>query len=68
MKDHYPETISENFERLQYFNFETNFLKNKNLFKRPGYHFLVESFKNENASFPYKSVISEAIVKAKELI
>ena len=25
--------ITRNFERLQYFNFETNFLKNKNLFK-----------------------------------
>ena len=29
-------TITENFERFQYFNFETNFLKNENLFEEIG--------------------------------
>ena len=36
---------------FQYFNFETDFLKNH--FQKTGYRFLVESFKIENASFPY---------------
>ena len=27
-------TTNGNFERLQYFNFETNFLKNENLFQK----------------------------------
>ena len=29
-------TIDGNFERFQYFNFETNFLKNENLFQKTG--------------------------------
>ena len=29
-------TISENFKRFQYLNFETNFLENKNLFQKTG--------------------------------
>ena len=29
-------TISENFKRFQCFNFETNFLENKNLFQKTG--------------------------------
>ena len=29
-------TISGNFERFQYFNFETDFLKNENLFHKTG--------------------------------
>ena len=29
-------TISESLKRFQYFNFETNFLENKNLFQKPG--------------------------------
>ena len=29
-------TITRNFERFQYFNFETNFLKNKNLVQKTG--------------------------------
>ena len=37
----------ENFERFQYFNFETNFLRNENLFQKLEYCFLVESTKNE---------------------
>ena len=50
-------TISENFERFQYFNFETDFLENENPFKKLEYRFLVESTKTENASFPYKTTI-----------
>ena len=29
-------TISRNFERFQYFNFETDFLENENLFLKTG--------------------------------
>ena len=29
-------TNSESFKRFQYFNFETNFLKNENLFQKTG--------------------------------
>ena len=28
--------ISGNFERFHYFNFETDFLENENLFQKPG--------------------------------
>ena len=55
-------TVSENFKRFQYFNFEIDFLENKNLFQKTGVQFLVESTKIENASFPYKTAISEANV------
>ena len=42
-------TISGNFERSQYFNFETDFLENENLFqKKLEYRFLVESTKIES--------------------
>ena len=58
-------TISRNFERFQYFNFETNFLKE---IKKLGYRFLVESTKIENASFPYKFAISEANVKTNRMV
>ena len=44
---------SENFQRFQYFNFEIDFMENKNLFqKKLKYRFLVENTKIENASFP----------------
>ena len=55
-------TVSENFKRFQYFNFEIEFLENKNFFQKTGVQFLVESTKIENASFPYKTAISEANV------
>ena len=42
-------TISGNFERFQYFNFEENFLKKKT--------FLVESTKIQNTSFSYKTTV-----------
>ena len=32
-------TISENFKRFQYFNFETDFLENENLFQKTGAQF-----------------------------
>ena len=44
-------TISENFERFQYFNFETDFLENENFFQKLEYRFLVERTKIEKASF-----------------
>ena len=55
-------TVSENFKRFQYLNFEIDFLENKNFFQKTGVQFLVESTKIENASFPYKTAISEANV------
>ena len=39
------------------------FWKTKTFFKKLEYRFLVESTKIENASFPYKTAISEANVK-----
>ena len=35
-RDFFYVTISRNFERFQYLNFETNFLENGNLFKKTG--------------------------------
>ena len=61
-------TITGNFERFQYFNFETDFLENENLFQKTGVIFLVESTKIENASFPNKNLISEASVKTKRMV
>ena len=61
-------TIGGNFEQFQYFNFGTDFLKNENLFKKLEYRFLVGSIKIENASFPYKTAVSEANVKTKRLV
>ena len=52
-------TISESFKRFQYFNFETNFLENKN--------FLVETTKIESTSFPFKTALSEANVKTNRM-
>ena len=48
---------SENFKLFQCFNFETDFLENKNLFQKSRIRFLVESTKIENASFPFKTAI-----------
>ena len=56
-------TITGNLERFQYFNFETNFPKNENLFKKLKCRFLVESTKIANATFPYKTALSEANAK-----
>ena len=56
-------TISGNFERSQYFNLKTYVLRNANLFEKLKYLFLVENIKIENATFPYKTALSEANVK-----
>ena len=56
-------TITGNFERFLYFNFETSFLKNTNPFQKLEYGFLVESTKIESTIFPYKTALSEANVK-----
>ena len=47
-------TVSENFERFGYFNFETDFLENEDL--------------SEKASCPYKTAISEANVKTNRMV
>ena len=60
-------TVSEGFKRFQYFNFETNFLENENLFQKTGVHFLVETTKIENTSFPFKTALSEANVKTNRM-
>ena len=45
-------TVTENFERSQYFNFETSFLQNEKRFQKLEYCFLVESTQIEDALFP----------------
>ena len=42
--------------------------KTKTFFKKLSYRFLVESTKIENASFPYKTAISEANVKTNRMV
>ena len=59
-------TISESFRRFQYFNFETNFLENENQTKT-GVPSLVETTTIENASFPFKSALPKANVKANRM-
>ena len=49
-------TITEDFET----NFETNFLKNENLFYKTGVSFVVKS--TTSVTYPYKTVLSEANV------
>ena len=44
------------------------FWKTKTCFKQVGYSFLVESTMIENASFPYKTAISEANVKTNKMV
>ena len=60
--------VTGNFKRFQYFNFETDFLENENLFQKLEYRFLVESTKIENALFPYKTLISEAKVQTNKMV
>ena len=40
----------------------------KKPFQKTGVHFLVESTKIENGSFPYKTVMSEANVKSNRMV
>ena len=60
-------TITRNVESFQYFNFEKQFVKNKNFLKKLEHRFLVESTKIENAIFLYKTAWSVANVKAKRM-
>ena len=57
-------TISGNFKRFQYFNFKTDFLENENLFQKTG----VKSTEIRNTSFPCKTAIPEANVKANRMV
>ena len=60
-------TINGNFERFQYFNFETDFLETKAFLKKLEYRFLIEGTKMEKASIPYKTAISEANAKTNRM-
>ena len=44
------------------------FLKTKTLFRKLENRFLVESTKNENASFPYKTATREANIKTSRML
>ena len=59
--------VSGNFERFQYFNFETNFLGKEKVFQKTRALLFFGSTKIENASFPYKTTLSEANVERIEL-
>ena len=56
-----------NFESFEIFNFEINFPKDENLFQKTGVLFLFKNTKIENATFPYKTVPSEANVKTNRI-
>ena len=43
-------------------------MENEKFFQKLEYRFLVESTKIENASFPYKTTISETNVKANRIV
>ena len=43
------------------------FWKTKTFFKKLDYHFLVETTKTENTSFPFKTALSEANVKTNRM-
>ena len=51
-----------------FINFETDFLENRNLFKKLEQRFLVESTKIENASLPYKTAWSKANVDTNRMV
>ena len=59
--------ISESFKRFQYFNFETNFLKNENFFQKTGVLFLVEITKIESTSFSLITGLSGTNVKTNRM-
>ena len=60
-------TITGHLEHFQYFNSETSFQKNANFFTKLKDHFLIESTKIENATFPQKTALSEANVKTNRM-
>ena len=55
------------FERFQCFNLETNLLISANPFQNLEYCILVESADMENATFSYKTPLSEADVKTNSI-
>ena len=59
--------ITRNFKRFQYFNFETNFQKTKNFFRKLEYCFLIESNEIENATFSYKTAPLKANFKTNRI-
>ena len=60
--------ISESFKRFQYFNFETNFLENKNLFEKLNYRFLAEATKPRSHIIPIqKCSVRSQYVKANRM-
>ena len=63
-------TISENFEDFQYFSkiFNRFSEKRKPFSIKLEHLFLVENTKIKNASFPYQTAISEAIVKTNRMV
>ena len=60
--------INGNFECFQYFNSETDFLENENLFQKTVVAFLVESTQIKNTLFAYKTFISETNVKTNRMV
>ena len=61
----------QSLEILNVFNTLTSkqiFWKTKTFSKKLEYRFLVESTKIENASFPYKTLISEANVQTNKMV
>ena len=61
-------TICESFKRFQYFNVETNFLENENLFQKIWVLFFSWNHKIENTSCPFKTVLSEANLKTNRMV
>ena len=59
--------INKSFKRFPYFNFETNFLENENLFQKTGVPFLVETTNTEDTSLPFKTTLSEFNVKTNRM-
>ena len=55
------------FQSFQYFNFETSFLENENLFQKTGVPFLVEATKIDKTSLSFKTALSEANVKTNRM-
>ena len=60
--------ISGNLNVFNNLTLKQIFWKTKTLFKKLGHVFLVESTKTENASFPYRTVVSEANVKTYRMV
>ena len=61
----------QSVEILNVFNILTLkqiFYKTKTFYKKLEYHFLVESTKIENASFPYKTTMPEANAKTNKMV